>query len=181
MVTKPAAMRGVGAAALVGLMVYSASGGANGLGDVADGRAAGAIHAPARQMHAPARAIQAPIVLAQAGGSRPVSWSDIQASRGEKLFKEVCADCHGASLRGGLIGGPPLTGSAFAQKFLNGTPASALFLFNSTLMPPDSPGQYSPGEYVDLTAFILRENGIDSSGAPMPSNPTVLDQMIVEK
>ncbi|MHB2168011.1 c-type cytochrome [Alsobacter sp. R-9] len=168
---KPAAVWGLGVAALLGFLsssVAGVAGGANGL--------AGTTAEPAQG------AAQAPVRLAQAAtGNRPVSWSDVQASRGEKLFKEVCADCHGASLRGGLIGGPPLTGSAFAQKFLNGTPASALFLFNSTLMPPDSPGQYSPGEYVDLTAFILRENGIDSSGAPMPTNPAALDHMIVEK
>lgn len=80
-----------------------------------------------------------------------------------------------------MNGGPPLTGSAFTQKYLDGTPVSALFAFSSNLMPPDGPGQYSPAEYVDLIAFILRENGIESSGAPMPTNPVALDKMIVQK
>ena len=164
----PAVLGGLVPAALVGFLSFAALAGARSHADTAPTPAGGVVEAPIR--------------LAQAGaGNRPVSWSDSQASRGEKLFKEVCADCHGANLRGGLIGGPPLTGSAFTQKYLDGTPVSALFQFSSMLMPPDAPGQYSPGEYIDLIAFILRENGIASSGAPMPTNPTALDSLIVEK
>ncbi len=111
----------------------------------------------------------------------PVSFSESQASRGEKIFKEVCADCHGANLRGGLIGGPPLTGSAFEEKYMKGTPASAIFAFTSAMMPPDAPGQFSPAEYADMIAFILRENGVQTSGAPLPTNPNALDQLIIDK
>lgn len=126
---------------------------------------------------------QTKIQVAQAGAAvadKPVSFAENQAVRGAKLFREVCADCHGESLRGGLIGGPPLLGSAFEKKFAGGAPASALFGFVSNLMPPDSPGQFSPGEYADMIAFILRENGI-APGAPLPTNADALDHLIVEK
>src|SRR5262245_50264965 len=97
------------------------------------------------------------------------------------MFKSVCADCHGDALRGGWIGGPPLRGSAFEKKFANGSPASALFAFVSSQMPPDAPGQYSAGEYVDMIAFILKENGFAAAGAPLPTDSDALDHLIVEK
>ena len=120
------------------------------------------------------------IQLAQAGGDKPVSFADNQATRGAKLYKEVCTDCHGDHLQGGLIGGPPLRGSAFDKKFASGAPVSALFGFVSGMMPPDAPGQFSPAEYADVIAFILRENGFQS-GAPLPVNSDAQDKLIVEK
>jgi mono/diheme cytochrome c family protein len=123
----------------------------------------------------------APIQLAQAGADKPVSYAENQATRGSRLFKTACAECHGEDLRGGLIGGPPLRGLAFEKKYASGTPASALFAFISTLMPPDAPGQFSAGEYADMMAFILQENSFGSAGAPLPSNPDALDHLIVEK
>jgi mono/diheme cytochrome c family protein len=124
---------------------------------------------------------QAQIQLAQAGADKPVSYAENQAARGSRLFKNICSDCHGDDLKGGLIGGPPLRGSAFEKKFAGGTPASALFAFVSTQMPPDAKGSFSPGEYADMIAFILKENGLGSAGAPLPSDVDALDHLIVEK
>jgi S-disulfanyl-L-cysteine oxidoreductase SoxD len=123
---------------------------------------------------------QARILLAQAA-DRPVSYAENQADRGARLFKTACAECHGDDLRGGLIGGPPLRGLAFEKKFAAGTPASALFAFTSSQMPPDAPGQFSAGEYADMIAFLLRENGFGAAGAPLPSNTDALDHLIVDK
>ena len=120
------------------------------------------------------------IQLAQAGGDKPVSYADNQANRGSKLYKEVCTDCHGDHLQGGLIGGPPLRGSAFDKKFANGAPVSALVGLVSGMMPPDAPGQFSDAEYADVIAFLLRENGFQS-GAPLPVNSDAQDKLIVEK
>ncbi len=80
-----------------------------------------------------------------------------------------------------LIGGPPLRGSAFEKKFASGMPASSLFAFISSQMPPDSPGQFSAGEYVDLIAFILRENGCGNVGAAMPTDSNALDHLIIDR
>src|SRR5262245_33070522 len=40
-------------------------------------------------------------------------YSDAQAARGQALYKERCASCHGDALQG--QNGPPLTGSEFAS------------------------------------------------------------------
>ena len=124
-----------------------------------------------------------PILLAQgevAQAAQPVSYSREQADRGEDRYERACVECHGDDLRGGMNGGAPLRGVNFQMKYANGAPASALFLFTSTLMPPNSPGRYSPSTYADLMAYILKRNGF-RAGAPLPSDIDALDYLIMEK
>ena len=126
---------------------------------------------------------EASVLLAQANqasAQRSVSYSSEQADRGEDRYERACLECHGDDLRGGLNGGAPLRGLNFERKFANGAPASALYLFTSTRMPPNSPGRYSPNTYADLVAYILKRNGF-RAGAPLPSDIDALDYLIMEK
>jgi mono/diheme cytochrome c family protein len=118
---------------------------------------------------------------ATAQSGTPVTFSAEQADRGEEDYNDDCAECHGDDLRGGLIGGPPLRGLSFEEKFLNGAPASGLFMFMSTLMPPNAPGRFSPNVYADIMAYILKENGFQAGGAELPSEIEALDNLILEK
>ena len=118
------------------------------------------------------------IVLAQA--TTQVTFSAEQSARGETRYDRECVDCHGSDLGGGLLGGPPLRGLAFLEKFGNGAPASGLYLFMSTAMPPDQPGRFTPAAYADLMAYILEGNGFPE-GAPLPTDPAALDTLIMEK
>ena len=120
----------------------------------------------------------APIILAQAAPAK-VSYSNEQAKRGEAQYKQTCVDCHGDDLRGGLNGGPPLRGGMFNQDF-GGNPASSLFLFMSTLMPPEAPGRFSESVYADLMAYVLQVNGYDA-GAALPSNVDALNKLVIAK
>jgi mono/diheme cytochrome c family protein len=120
----------------------------------------------------------APIILAQAAPAK-VTYSNEQAKRGEDRFKSTCVDCHGDDLRGGLNGGPPLRGLMFLQKYTN-APASSLFVFMSTLMPPEAPGRFSDSVYADLMAYVLQVNGFDA-GAALPSDVAALDKLIIAK
>lgn len=110
----------------------------------------------------------------------PVSYTAEQADRGQKQYDKECVDCHGKDLGGGLNGGPPLRGLAFEEKFGDGNTASTMFLFMSSLMPPNSPGRYSESTYADLMAYILKRNGYQP-GAPLPSDAEALDYLIMEK
>jgi mono/diheme cytochrome c family protein len=124
------------------------------------------------------------ILVAQADAApadKPVSYTEEQADRGKKRFDGDCVDCHGEDLRGGLNGGPPLRGLTFESKYAEGAPASGMFIFMSTLMPPNDPGRYSPGVYADLMAYILKMNGFQPGSEPLPSDVDALDHMIVEK
>ena len=123
------------------------------------------------------------IVLAQAAATpaeTPATYSDEQADRGKKRFDADCEECHGSDLKGGLNGGAPLRGLAFEAKFADGAPASVLFSFMSTAMPPNSPGRYSEATYTDLMAYILKRNGFPD-GAPLPTDIDALDYVIVRK
>jgi mono/diheme cytochrome c family protein len=111
---------------------------------------------------------------------RPVSFTAEQADRGKKRYESECVDCHGDDLKGGLNGGAPLRGVSFDEKYGNGGPASSMFVFMSTLMPPNDPGRYSPSTYADLMAYILKRNGYPE-GAPLPSDADALDYLIMEK
>ena len=143
---------------------------------------------PGDRVLLPAGAATAPaepegIYLAQANSvpvERPVSYAPDQARRGKAKYESACVECHGDDLKGGLSGGAPLRGVAFLEKFANGAPASALYLYTSALMPPDSPGRYSPRTYADLVAYILKRNGF-KAGAPLPSDIDALDYLILEK
>lgn len=111
---------------------------------------------------------------------RPVSYTNDQAKRGEKRYKKDCQECHGKDLKGGLNGGAPLRGVAFEEKYADGAPASAMFLYMSELMPPNAPGRYSETTYAELMAYILKKNGF-KKGAPLPSDLDALDYLIVER
>lgn len=122
-------------------------------------------------------------VLAQADAASVetrVSYSSQQAARGEKKYKKDCLECHGKKLKGGLNGGAPLRGVNFEKKFANGAPASAMFVYMSARMPPNSPGRYSSKTYANLMAYILKRNGF-KAGAPLPSDLNVLGSIVVKK
>ncbi len=119
------------------------------------------------------------LVLAQADGT-PVSFSSDQADRGEDRFMRDCEECHGKDLKGGLNGGAPLRGLAFEQKYFDGLPASILFSYMSSAMPPNSPGRYSLNTYADLMAFILKRNGV-RSGSELPADLDALDNVVMVK
>lgn len=139
--------------------------------------------AMAADLIAPPVEVDRRILLAQGDvqpSSMPVGYTREQADRGKERYERACLECHGDDLRGGLNGGAPLRGVNFEMKYANGAPASALYLFTSTMMPPNSPGRYSANTYADLVAYILKRNGF-RAGAPLPSDVDALDYLIVEK
>jgi len=87
-----------------------------------------------------------------------------EKSRGAAVYAQDCAQCHGASLRGDS--GPPLTGQAFQQAYGTGT-AAQLYDFISRQMPQDAPGSLSQQQYLDVTGYILSQNGIRSGNTPL--------------
>jgi mono/diheme cytochrome c family protein len=77
-----------------------------------------------------------------------------QAKRGESVYTQYCASCHGAMLEGrGQT--PPLTGSDFNMDY-NGMPLSELFDKMQGAMPADKPGSLSRGQNADILAYVLQ-------------------------
>jgi mono/diheme cytochrome c family protein len=95
-------------------------------------------------------------------------YTDAQAGRGQALYAQRCAGCHGPALAGAQA--PPLTGEAFASKFRT-EPLSALFIKIRYTMPPPTPpnatgaAQLTPEQGADLVAHVLKANGFPAGKA----------------
>ena len=99
-------------------------------------------------------------------------FSEAQATRGQALYAQRCAGCHGPALAGAQA--PPLAGDAFTSKFRM-EPLSALFIKIRYTMPPTPPVSAPPGggiaksppfvpqltaeQGADLVAHVLKTNG----------------------
>jgi len=119
-----------------------------------------------------------PIALAQTPS--PVTLTAEQAARGQASYQQYCQDCHGTTLDNGESGGPPLKGSYFRQHW-SAASVGALYGFTSATMPLDRPGQLSPQSYLDLTAFILSNNGYAPGDKELPSDLDALMNMSLQK
>jgi cytochrome c2 len=85
--------------------------------------------------------------------------------RGETLYKEQCASCHGDALEGRA--GPPLAGAAFKAIWEKQGP-SELFNKIKNTMPRDKPGKLTDEQTADLIVLI-QERG-KSSAVAQPSS-----------
>jgi mono/diheme cytochrome c family protein len=117
---------------------------------------------------------------AQAREQRPPAFTEEQVARGRAIYQKNCQDCHGSTLDNGEFGGAPLKGSYFRQHWGAGD-VSGLFGYVNTLMPPDRPGQLSPQSYVDLTAFLLSNNGYTAGSEELTADPDAQRKMTMKK
>jgi mono/diheme cytochrome c family protein len=109
-----------------------------------------------------------------------LSFTAEQAERGEAAYQRNCQDCHGTTLDNGEFGGAPLKGSYFRRRFGDGSLA-ALFGKTRTTMPPDRPGQLSDQTYLDLTAFLLSQNGYAAGDKELPADLEAQQKMSLKK
>nr|WP_291428580.1 cytochrome c [Deinococcus sp.] len=79
-----------------------------------------------------------------------------QAARGETVYILACAMCHGDRLEG--LTGPSLRDESFEAGFADLPPLGLHDLIRDT-MPQDQRGTLSPQEVLDVTAYLLGQNG----------------------
>jgi len=77
-----------------------------------------------------------------------------QSDRGEKLYADRCARCHGDGLQG-IESAPALVGTTFYSNW-DGESLDALFERMRTSMPQDRPGSLTRTENADILAYLLR-------------------------
>lgn len=87
-----------------------------------------------------------------------------QATSGQQLFYNYCAECHRPDLTG--ADGPALKGSAFLKTF-GGQPLSDLYGVEHTTMPAVNPGSLPASTLLPITAFILQQNGFPAGEVPL--------------
>ena len=117
---------------------------------------------------------------AQGREQRPPAFTQGQVERGKAIYQRNCQDCHGSTLDNGEFGGAPLKGSYFRQHWSSGD-VSALFGYVNTLMPPDRPGQLSEQSYVNLTAFLLSNNGYAAGAEELTADQDAQRKMTMKK
>jgi len=78
-----------------------------------------------------------------------------QLPRGQMVYSENCAACHGATLAGDV--GPALAGARFVTRWKDKSVAD-VFDKIKTSMPASAPGSLSPQQTADVVAFMLNAN-----------------------
>jgi len=101
-----------------------------------------------------------------------------QARRGEPLYRQECASCHGEKLEG-RGQAPPLVGADFTMDW-NGMTVGDLFEKMQTSMPADQPGHLSREQNATLLAFILNANKFPAGAAELSTDGERLRQIRFE-
>jgi mono/diheme cytochrome c family protein len=89
-------------------------------------------------------------------------YTEAQASRGNQVFSSTCSNCHTL----GSEGNRPLSGQKFFDRYTQRT-VGDLFAFMQKNMPNGNGGSLSEATYADLTALILRSNGIPAGSTEL--------------
>jgi mono/diheme cytochrome c family protein len=116
-----------------------------------------------------------PVVFAQQPRTvRDGVYTSAQAARGQALYKQRCASCHGQTLGG--ANAPPLTGNDFLVGWSQ-RPVSELFDKVHILMPADKPGTLTRQEAVDVTAYVLEVGGFPPGQVALADDDAALRQI----
>ncbi|MDE0358148.1 MAG: PQQ-binding-like beta-propeller repeat protein [Gammaproteobacteria bacterium] len=116
-----------------------------------------------------AAAASCPIAGQQMEATGGPTYTHEQAVAGEAVYREACADCHLASLRGDFEA-PELAGRSFLRAWGNEPIGELLENIRST-MPEDAPESLSDAEYAAVVAYIIRENGGTLGGVSLGGAP----------
>jgi cytochrome c len=104
-------------------------------------------------------------------------FTEEQVARGEAVYKEDCATCHAASLRG-TFGAPGIIGARFNRTWV-GMTVGDLYTFVHDTMPAGMGGTLSDKEYVDVVAYILSKQKYPAGEEELPADPDVLAQIAI--
>jgi mono/diheme cytochrome c family protein len=117
------------------------------------------------------------LCVAIAGQPTKSQWTGIyteaQAKRGEPLYADMCAACHGKDLKGTELA-PALAGADFRATW-NELRLGDLFERIRLTMPQNDPGTLTREQNADVLAYMLRESGYPAGDAALPSDTATLN------
>ena len=99
------------------------------------------------------------------------SFTDAQATQGKATYDRNCLSCHGTNLDDGEFA-PPLKGVEFRLRW--GAKSIDGLLAEMTRMPPAAPNSLGEDAYVQLLAFLARENGVIPGTRALSAEPAAL-------
>ena len=100
-------------------------------------------------------------------------YSDAQATRGQAVYNDRCAACHGATLGGDLA--PPLAGNDFVAVW--GGPLSDIVNKIQNTMPASDPGTLTRQQSADIVAYMLQVGKFPAGRAELSADEAVLKQI----
>jgi quinoprotein glucose dehydrogenase len=101
-----------------------------------------------------------------------------QAQRGQPLYKQYCASCHGDNLEG-IEMAPALAGPDFIDQW-SGQTVGDLFERIRATMPRDKPGRLSREINADITAYMLGFNRYPAGVTELSHDTQALQQIRIE-
>jgi len=100
-------------------------------------------------------------------------YTSAQATRGETVYKDRCATCHGATLGGAQA--PPLAGDEFIRAWSG--PVSELVNKIQSTMPANDPGKLTRQQAADVLAYMLQVGKYPAGQAELAADEAVLKQI----
>lgn len=123
-------------------------------------------------------AAAATVAAVAAQGNTKTTWDGVysapQQVKGQAVYADKCAKCHG--VEGGGGDAPELVGSAFAADF-DTLSLNDLVERTRVSMPADNPGSLSRDEAVLITTHLLALNGFPAGGSDLPTSAGELGQI----
>lgn len=105
-------------------------------------------------------------------------YTQAQAQRGQPLYGEHCASCHGATLEGGESA-PALAGAEFLSNW-SGLTAGDLFERMRTSMPQNKPGKLSREVNADILAYMFSMNQFPAGKTELSHATEVLKDIRID-
>ena len=112
------------------------------------------------------------VLMAAASAQEPanLTYTGAQAARGEVLYQQRCAACHGEDVNGDGNGiTPALFGPAFAANW-GGLPLSDLLQRIQLEAGQSKPAGLTRAQQADVLAFLLQVNEIVDGAAELPAD-----------
>lgn len=94
-----------------------------------------------------------------------------QASRGEDIYNQECALCHGPN---------EFANPGFIRSWSNRT-VDHLFNLISSTMPQDGPGRLAPDEYAAVISYFFEINGLPDGEDELPADDEALQRIRIEQ
>jgi mono/diheme cytochrome c family protein len=99
-------------------------------------------------------------------------YTEEQATRGQALYAQECASCHGGELTGGEMA-PPLAGGEFLAGW-DGLTVGDMFERIRISMPQNAPGSLSGEQNADILAYMFQASKFPTGTTEMPKDASIL-------
>jgi mono/diheme cytochrome c family protein len=106
----------------------------------------------------------AKVVISTVPNLPAAPYSAAQATRGQAVYQQVCANCHQSD---------KFIGAQFVQNWNDRRVGDFYTLVRNT-MPVDNPGGLKEQEYLDVTAYLLKVNHAPVSADSLSTDTTIM-------